>query len=364
MKNKYLRLFESCQIVIGANRSTICDLQKGDYMLIPNGLAKLFEEKNAINFIKCSKDLKENDVEIFDDYIHFLIVNEFAFWCSEEELKCFPNISLNFDYPAFFSNAIIDFNINSKHDFSMILSKILIPGLCRSIQFRFFDKISLTYIQVLMNIVSDSFIKSVEIIMKSNLEIDNLDLKELVNKHKKIRCLTLHSSEKNLKIQSESNGRGTIVSVKERIDSSTHCGIIHQNYFNPNIESFVESKSFNSCLNKKISVDVNGLIKNCPSMKKSFGKIEDFSIETSLTPEFKKYWNITKDQINICKDCEFRHICTDCRAYIENPEDDYSKPLKCGYDPYTNKWEEWSTNTLKQKTIEYYGMQDLVKKDD
>jgi hypothetical protein len=40
-----------------------------------------------------------------------------------------------------------------------------------------------------------------------------------------------------------------------------------------------------------------------------------------------------------------------------------SKPLKCGYNPYTNEWAEWSTNPLKEKAIAYYGMQDLVRKD-
>lgn len=80
-------------------------------------------------------------------------------------------------------------------------------------------------------------------------------------------------------------------------------------------------------------------------------------------PDFKKYWYIHKDQIEVCKDCEFRYICTDCRAYLEDPDNLYSKPLKCGYDPYTCEWEEWSTNPLKQQAIEYYGMQELVKVD-
>ncbi len=38
----------------------------------------------------------------------------------------------------------------------------------------------------------------------------------------------------------------------------------------------------------------------------------------------------------------------------------YSKPLKCGYNPYTNVWEEWSINPLKQKAIDYYNMSKLV----
>ncbi|MBS1775203.1 MAG: hypothetical protein JSS64_02865 [Bacteroidetes bacterium] len=32
----------------------------------------------------------------------------------------------------------------------------------------------------------------------------------------------------------------------------------------------------------------------------------------------------------------------------------YSKPLKCGYNPYTGEWEEWSSNPLKQQTMDYY----------
>jgi SPASM domain peptide maturase of grasp-with-spasm system len=97
-------------------------------------------------------------------------------------------------------------------------------------------------------------------------------------------------------------------------------------------------------------------------MSASFGNIKDTTLEKALNKEnFKKHWNITKDQILVCKDCEFRHLCTDCRAYIEDPDNINSKPLKCGYDPYTNEWSEWSTNPLKQKGIDYYGMAELIK---
>ena len=90
-------------------------------------------------------------------------------------------------------------------------------------------------------------------------------------------------------------------------------------------------------------------------MKESYGNIKDTTLEEVLNKKgFKKLWTIHKDKIKVCQDCEFRHICTDCRAYREDPEDIYSKPLKCGYSPYTNEWEEWSTNPLKQKAIKHY----------
>lgn len=34
---------------------------------------------------------------------------------------------------------------------------------------------------------------------------------------------------------------------------------------------------------------------------------------------FKDLWAINKDKILVCQDCEFRYICTDCRAYLEMP---------------------------------------------
>lgn len=92
-------------------------------------------------------------------------------------------------------------------------------------------------------------------------------------------------------------------------------------------------------------------------MTESFGNINDTSLlEVLEKPGFKKLWDLSKDKIHVCKDCEFRYICTDCRAYVEDPDDILSKPLKCGYNPYTGEWSDWSTNPLKQKAIEFYGI--------
>lgn len=102
-------------------------------------------------------------------------------------------------------------------------------------------------------------------------------------------------------------------------------------------------------------------------MPQSFGNINETTLEEAIGLQgFKKYWNLTKDQVEGCKDCEFRYVCTDCRAYTEqthfNQSDlDCSKPLKCGYNPYTTEWEEWSINPLKQNSIENYGLQAVVK---
>ena len=155
-----------------------------------------------------------------------------------------------------------------------------------------------------------------------------------------------------------------ILLTKEIISDNIHCGKIGVDNFVINIDADRISRKYNSCLYKKIGIDKLGNIKNCPSMPESFGNISDTTLAEAIEkPGFKKYWNINKDQIHVCKDCEYRYICTDCRAYVEDPDDILSKPLKCGYNPYTGEWSEWSTNPLKQKAIDFYGMRDMLQQE-
>ena len=98
-------------------------------------------------------------------------------------------------------------------------------------------------------------------------------------------------------------------------------------------------------------------------MKDSYGNIRDSSLlEAIQSPGFKEKWGISKDHISVCRDCEFRYACSDCRAYLENPEDAFSKPLKCGYDPYSGKWNEWSENPAKRMAAKLYGMELLMRR--
>jgi len=81
-----------------------------------------------------------------------------------------------------------------------------------------------------------------------------------------------------------------------------------------------------------------------------YGNIfEDDLLKIVSEKEFQKMWGITKDKIDVCKVCEFRDICTDCRAFTESAEDQLlSKPLKCGYDPYKGLWEKWEKDPIKE----------------
>jgi len=116
------------------------------------------------------------------------------------------------------------------------------------------------------------------------------------------------------------------------------CGVIDESMFILDYENYTLSKNFNSCLYKKLSIDSYGFIKNCPAMKHNYGHISNINIEDVINlPEFQKWWHIKKDDIDVCKDCELRYFCHDCRAYTLN-NNIYGKPSKCKYNPYNNSW--------------------------
>ncbi|PKV48686.1 SPASM domain peptide maturase of grasp-with-spasm system [Aquimarina sp. MAR_2010_214] len=358
MNSKNFILFSDCIPVKGANRSVICDLQNNKYHFIPNGLYEILETYNGktIQFIK--KEFNNSYDEIIDEYFEFLYSHNLIFYDANPDL--FPKISLDWNSPSLITNMIIDYDA-IEHDFENIIKQLEILK-CSCIQVRFFSKINLHRITEMVELLNElkSRIISIDFIIPYSESIGNEELEILIKKNPRIHSVIVFNAPYDKSYNAIWEKMGYLMFVKRNILDEKHCGIINEEYFYSNIKLFSESHHHNTCLNRKISIDKKGNIKNCPSMPQSFGNINDITLVEALNlTDFKKYWNITKDQIEVCKDCEFRYICTDCRAYLENPDNQNSKPLKCGYDPYTNQWEEWSTNSLKEKAISYYEMEDV-----
>ncbi len=364
MQTEYFILFSNCIPVKGNMRSIICDLHNHALKLIPNDLYKILVDFRGQSIDEIKQKFNNDFDDVIDDYFNFLIENNLGFYTDESSR--FPKLSLDWKTPLQITNAIIDVNDTSNHNFNTVFIQ-LEELTCKHLQIRFFSNTSLIQIEKISSLLKkiESCIISVDFVMPydNNLEIESIN--QIILDNSRITSFFIYNADNNLNVKPVRRGLNHFIYTKETISEHLSCGVINSDYFSINIKNFTESLSHNSCLNRKISIDVNGDIKNCPSMPQSFGNVKDTTLQQALAhKDFKKYWNITKDQIDVCKDCEFRYVCTDCRAYKENPEDDYSKPLKCGYNPYTNEWEEWSTNPLKQKAIAYYGMQELVKKND
>jgi SPASM domain peptide maturase of grasp-with-spasm system len=328
-------LFACCVPVEGARRSAICDLQREVIQLIPNGLYEILKKHRG----KPLGAIKEAfghryDCEI-DEYFDFLVARELGFWCDES--FNFPELDLGWDPPDRITNAIIDVDEESSHDFAVILQDLDDLG-CMGLQVRFFSGGEMDALREVALAAEGTGIRALELTVPFHKESSEAALHSLCREFSRISRIIVHSAlEDGNSVTLE--GRVPVLYRVTAVDSPRCCGVVGYNHFAVNIDAFTEATSFNSCINRKISVDARGEIKNCPSMERSFGNVRDTSLHGALAQAgFKDLWSINKDQIEICRDCEFRYVCTDCRAYIERPDDRFSKPSKCTYDPYTAEW--------------------------
>lgn len=352
-------LIANCIPVKGANQSLICDLQRNNIAHIPNDLYDIIIKLEG----KTLFDIKEHYENMYDDiiqeYFEFLYDNEFIIFTKTPNL--FPKIALDWHEPSQISHAIIDINETSKYDIEKAIVQLNKIN-CKYLELRFFKSTNFDELSRVAEILNNlnSSIASVDFNIPYQHDFDEPSLFNFISEFPRISSFKVHSSPFDKFIPPKKAQSGFIVYSKQIVKNEKFCGVIDSSLFAINIKNFTESQHHNSCLNRKISIDGEGNIKNCPSMLQSFGNIESISLQQAIEhKDFKKYWNITKDQISTCKDCEFRYVCTDCRAYRENPNDYYSKPLKCGYNPYTNEWSDWSSNPLKENGIEFYKLKNI-----
>jgi SPASM domain peptide maturase of grasp-with-spasm system len=351
----YLLFFSNLIITKGITRSVILDLQNEQFEIIPNSLADFVLQFNKTEKQIIYQSFPEDVKSIVDDYLEWLEKKGFITWIQDiDALQYFSELKIQWDGPNQLTNIIVDIGTPE-----LLWDKIIqqvgayrIPFL----QMRFFRSTSIEEIHDLLIQTEQTPLKGIEIMLQYYDDLNLEQLKLLLTKFLRVYQVIIYASPENQEVTDLfEHIKPNIFFLKSKITSAQHCGVVDSFQFRSNMSLYMEGNFFNTCLNRKISVDEYGNIKNCPSMPDSYGNISNTELDAVLhNDKFKRLWNINKDQISICKTCEFRMICTDCRAYTRNPEDIYSKPLKCGYDPYTGNWENWSTNPLNKKAINYY----------
>ncbi len=344
MKKSYFRLYANCIITVGFANSLIIDLQRNMIYKIDSNAAVILKRLNNKS-IKIVKLEKNEHWDYIEEMMNKLVSMNIGFFTNTPER--FPPLDLSWNYPGHITNAIIDINKNHSLKYLIDIINQLENLLCKYVQIRSFNKVNFNMTGFISDLnKSGSYIQGVSFVLPYSKKLQDDSIK-----HQRIKELILYGAPKDKLIVNKSK-YSWIRLIKGNLQNSINCGTIYESEFTPNIYTFTEAQHYNTCLNRKISIDADGNIKNCPSMKEYFGNIRNTTLAEALEkPGFKKYWNIKKDDITKCKDCEFRYICTDCRAYLEDPDDIYSAPLKCGYDPYTGKWEKWSENPLMSSQV-------------
>lgn len=102
------------------------------------------------------------------------------------------------------------------------------------------------------------------------------------------------------------------------------------------ISSFFYGKFYDRCLGHKIAVDTGGEIKCCLWSQEIIGNIETDDLQDLIIKgKFDFFWELTKSQIEGCKDCEMKYSCDYCSILSVKETGNYKKkPSICQYNPY------------------------------
>lgn len=334
MKNKeqVFCLYACCRPVKGAAVSIVCDLQRGGFIYIPNACYEVLTQCRNQPLSAILKVFEDADAALVEEYFEYLIHHEYGFYTDEPER--FPDMDLHFETPDLINNAIIDHDAASNHPYPKIFGELEMLG-CKFLELRFFAPVSMKELKLILEEMRGRLFRNVDVYLPYTEEWEPEPvIAEILAPYSIVGNFMVHSSPRSYDYWFEHPYM--LRYKKQVISSASCCGNISMNNFSVNVRTFTEALHFNSCLNKKISIDAGGRVMNCPSMKEQFGHCREVSLLDVVKKDaFNRFGNLTKDQISVCKDCQFRYICTDCRAYLNDP---LAKPSKCGYDPYQNTW--------------------------
>jgi len=340
MSDKIPLFFECCRPVKGASQGAIFDLQRERYISVPNDLIDVISSRENNTVLDTIQGLDEEDRSTYQDYLEHLHRMEYIFFISPDQRKWFPSMSTKWDHPSEITNAIIEFNADSKHDLNKIFYELESLG-CLAIEIRIYDEFEYDRLVEIMDHTVNTGVTSIS--LKYNYFPGFLNAKAI--KKLGLKYFNIHSVEvygANGKAFDFDIQRLEVVFHEGQLLTSTHCGFVHKENFILNSTFFLESMNFNSCLNRKVVIDAKGQVKNCPAMTVLFGDHHEVSLRSIVRENsFQAKWKITKDEVLVCKSCEFRYVCLDCRAFQVNPTEEgqfHRKPTTCNYDPFTGKW--------------------------
>lgn len=313
-----IKLFTDIFITDGYTRSVLQDMGRGGYKFIPKLLSKYikkldgkYEYKDLLDMFKSKKER-----DLFNEYYNFLTKNEYIFDVDSSQIPLFKEIELDYSYPFDIIN--MTFFISSIESVENIKKAISNNVFNNIPNFKFIvtDDIPLKEISdivFLLNVDNPVFVK---IAMNKERKRENLD--------------------------------GDLIFVEEinqKITNDYFDSFEYKNKYPIILSSFIqyeEAINFNSYFNQRLFVDQEGNIRCSPETDHILGNINNINtnedlIKLTRNKYYKQLSEVSRNKIEICKDCELRNMCVS-NDIPKHSGNYWAMTNMCCYNPYICKW--------------------------
>lgn len=333
---QYMYIYAYCFITKGKDRFSIYNSRSGKIHLFDIELFDVAKSQfRKLRIVDILKLYNEDDQLVIKEFIVFLINNELGRLV--EDISLFPELNIQYySCPYYISHSIIDIRF---HDFDLLnIFKQLDELLCKEVEVRCFREIDLNKLREITTMFSKYSMSALYVLMpymSIGLNQDNVkEVAAIIKTEPRLQVVIYNVPESiTVDIMNDPYLESNLCLFHKSIDGCIDCGAINTDSLPyKTIYDVLSNHFFNGCLNNMICIDENGYIKNCPAMKKTYGHVNTTKLkEVYENTDFKKLWIINNDRIDKCKECEFRYICDNCRAFLTDPENIYSSPQKCDY---------------------------------
>ncbi len=142
------------------------------------------------------------------------------------------------------------------------------------------------------------------------------------------------------------NGRGDDILLQPSLEYVVTYGIMTKPEFRTSGQLPAQYKAAHPCLYGKLALTEFGDILPCIFSRNNIlgNFLEKGELSSTVFGErVENIWGITKDSVLVCKDCEYRYVCLDCRPLSEaaaHGRADYKDAPypRCTYNPYSGEW--------------------------
>lgn len=141
-------------------------------------------------------------------------------------------------------------------------------------------------------------------------------------------------------------GRGDNPALMPEDEILVQYGLMTGPDFTASQETLAHYRSGHSCLLGKITITDSGDVLPCIfSRSQVIGNVRASGSLAQIVASqaVQRIWQTTKDSVLVCRDCEYRYVCFDCRPLSEASASGNGEYLsapypRCTYNPYTGEW--------------------------